>query len=65
MIWITYSSIDDIVEEFYNVKPELCDWLAMIYNVFYILAPIGFISLKKYGLKVTITIAGTYEGMTW
>ena len=54
MIWISLSSVSNIVQEYYNVSSFAINWLATIFSVVYISVVVCIMILNKYGLKATI-----------
>eukprot|EP00112_Aurelia_sp_Birch-Aquarium-sp1_P002323 Seg1254.8 transcript_id=Seg1254.8/GoldUCD/mRNA.D3Y31 product="Feline leukemia virus subgroup C receptor-related protein 2" protein_id=Seg1254.8/GoldUCD/D3Y31 len=54
IIWISLSSISNIVQEYYQVSSLAVDWLSMIYLLLFMLAIVSAYLLHKYGLKFAI-----------
>lgn len=57
-MWITFSSISDIVVVYYTIEPLVVDWLSMAFLLAFILFALpaaGFVS--SYGLRATVLVA--------
>jgi len=63
VIWISLSSITSIVKEYYDVSYIAVNWLSMIYMLFYIFVILAAYVLEKQGLKYTIVIGATLNGL--
>ena len=57
VLWISLSSIADIVQNYYQVSYTSINWLAMIFSAMTITIVLSVYILNKYGLKITIITA--------
>ena len=56
VIWISLSSVTNILEKYYSVSTSKINWIAMIFSAMYVTVPCAVYTINRFGLKVTIII---------
>ncbi len=63
VIWISLSSINNIVKVYYGVSSLAVNWLSMIYLAMFICVAFTSYILDNYGLRFTIIIGAALNGI--
>ena len=63
VIWISLSSVESIVQDYYNVNYIAINWLSMLYSALYVFVVLSSYILDKYGLKMAIMIGAALNAL--
>ena len=56
VIWISLSSVTNILQGYYEVTARQINWISMIFSAMYVTVPVAVYTLNTYGLRVTIVL---------